>query len=152
MEESTLTIAEVSYIAGLFDGEGYVHCKRQTRKYSAKLIKTPGSKKDYKCWRIYCAIEMTDFTVLEWLHEILGFGALVGKKIRYSSEGKERKKTWVWSCSNREALKFAKLMWPYAIVKLHPLEKIIDHYEPQAQELGDNVVDLETERQMRENV
>ena len=56
---------------------------------------------------------------------------------------------WRWRCSHRDALQFAKLMWPYAIVKLHKLESIIDHYEPRAQELGDNVVDLETERIIR---
>ena len=41
-------------------------------------------------------------------------------------------------------------MWPFAQVKLHKLEQIIDHYEPRAQELGDNIVDLETERHIRD--
>ena len=39
---------------------------------------------------------------------------------------------------------FAKLMWPYAQVKLHPLEQIIDHYEPEFSD--DNVVSLEDYR------
>ena len=59
------------------------------------------------------------------------------------------KKQWRWACGYRDALLFAKIVWPYAQVKLHKLEQIIDHYEPRAQELGDNVVDLETERQIR---
>ena len=43
----------------------------------------------------------------------------------------------------RDALTFAKLrIWPYTHVKLHKIEQIIDHYEPRAQELGDNIVDL----------
>ena len=40
-------------------------------------------------------------------------------------------------------------MWPHAQVKLYKLEQIIDHYEPRAKELGDNIVDLETEREIR---
>ena len=40
-------------------------------------------------------------------------------------------------------------MWPYAQVKLHKLEQIIDHYEPRVEELGDNVVDLASERIIR---
>ena len=54
------------------------------------------------------------------------------------------------TCGYRDALSVAKLMWPYAQVKLHKIEQIIDHYEPQAQELGDNIVDLATEREIRQ--
>ena len=57
---------------------------------------------------------------------------------------------WVKKCNGvGDALYVAKLMWPYAQVKLHKIEQIIDHYEPKAQELGDNVIDLETEREYR---
>ena len=76
----------------------------------------------------------------------LGFGW--SKEKRYNNKPKY-KKQWRWSCGYRDALTFAKMMWPFAQVKLHKLESIIDHYEPRAQELGDNVVDLELERQIR---
>ena len=100
----------------------------------------------YDQWYIRCEISMTDRDVIEWIHESLGFGW--SKEKRYNNKPKY-KKQWRWSCGYRDALKFAKLMWPYARIKFHKLEQIIDHYEPRAQELGDNVVDLETERQLR---
>ena len=90
---------------------------------------------------------MTDQGVMEWFHETIGCGTLNKREAKLSWTGK--KPQWRWRCSYRDSLKFAKLMWPYAQVKLHKLEQIIDHYEPRAQELGDNVVDLETEREIR---
>ena len=83
---------------------------------------------------------MPDQEVMKWVHETIGCGTL---------NKRETKKTWRWRCSYRDALTFAKLLWPYAQFKLHKLEQIIDHYEPRAQELGDNIVDLETEREIR---
>ena len=140
MEESSLTIADISYIAGLFDGEGSVTCKKKPTKRNDR------GGKVYDQWYIRCEISMTDRDVIEWIHESLGFGW--SKEKRYNNKPKY-KKQWRWSCGYRDALKFAKLMWPYARIKFHKLEQIIDHYEPRAQELGDNVVDLETERQLR---
>ena len=140
MEKTPLTIAEVAYIAGLFDGEGCVTCKQKPTKRKDR------NNKIYNQWNIRCEISMTDQAVITWLHEALGFGWSREKK--YNNKPKY-KKQWRWCCGYRDALTFAKLVWPYAQVKLHKLEQIIDHYEPRAQELGDNVVDLETERQVR---
>ena len=140
MEKVPLTIAEVAYIAGLFDGEGCVTCKKHPTKRKDR------NNKIYNQWYIRCEISMTDQAVITWLHEALGFGWSREKK--YNNKPKY-KKQWRWCCGYRDALVFAKLMWPHAQVKLHQLEQIIDHYEPRAQELGDNVVDLETERQIR---
>ena len=141
MEKTPLTIAEVAYIAGLFDGEGCVTCKQKPTKRKDR------NNKIYNQWYIRCEISMTDQAVITWLHEALGFGWSREKK--YNNKPKY-KKQWRWCCGYRDALVFAKLMWPHAQVKLHQLEQIIDHYEPRAQELGDNVVDLETERQIRQ--
>ena len=35
------------------------------------------------------------------------------------------------------------------VVKLHDIEKVINHYEPDIQDLGDNLIDLEMEREKR---
>ena len=51
-----------------------------------------------------------------------------------------------WRCSHRDALYVAKLIWSEAKVKLHKIEQIIDHYEPDIQELGDNIVELDKYR------
>ena len=132
---------DAAYIAGLFDGEGCVTCKQVKRKRKDR------GNKIYNQWYIRCEICMTDKEVISTLHETLGFGWSGEKK--YTKRPKHYKRQWRWSCGYRDALKFAKILWPYAQVKLHKLEQIIDHYEPRAQELGDNIVDLETEREIR---
>tara|TARA_R100000656_G_scaffold104446_1_gene76643 strand:- start:348 stop:761 length:414 start_codon:yes stop_codon:yes gene_type:complete len=129
-----MQINDAAYIAGLFDGEGCVTCKQKKTKRADRKGKV------YNQWYIRCEITMTDKEVIEWLHETLGFGWSREKK--YSKRPKHYKRQWRWCCGYRDALTFAKLLWPYAQVKLHKLEQIIDHYEPRAQELGDNIVDL----------
>ena len=136
-----MEISDIAYIAGLFDGEGCVTCKQKKTKRNDR------GGKVYNQWYIRCEISMTDKAVIEWLQETLGFGWSAEK--RYNNKPKY-KRQWRWCCGYRDALTFAKLVWPYAQVKLHKIEQIIDHYEPRAQELGDNIVDLETERQIRQ--
>ena len=135
-------INEVAYIAGLFDGEGCVTCKKKPTKRPDR------GGKIYNQWYIRCEISMTDKEIISWIHETLGFGWSGEKK--YTKRPKHYKRQWRWCCGYRDALTFAKLLWPYAQVKLHKLEQIIDHYEPDIQELGDNVVDFETERRIRQ--
>jgi len=134
-----ISIAEAGYIAGLFDGNGCVTYKRQMKKR--------GDKKAYPTWNIRMEINMTDKSVIQWVHETFGIGTFGEKPPGKGQLGK--KMQYRWRCGFRDALYVAKLLWPYAIVKLHKLEQIIDHYEPRAQELGDNVVDLESERFIR---
>jgi hypothetical protein len=136
-----MQINDIAYIAGLFDGEGCVTCKK-------KPTKRPDRKgKIYNQWYIRCEISMTDKEVISWLHETLGFGWSAEK--RYSKRPKNYKRQWRWCCGYRDALTFAKLIWPFAQVKLHKIEQIIDHYEPNIQNLDDNVVDLALERKRR---
>ena len=134
-----ISIAEAGYIAGLFDGEGCVTYKRQMKKR--------GNKKAYPTWNIRMEVNMTDKDVIHWLHETLGVGTFGEKPPGKGQLGK--KMQYRWRCGFRDALYVCKLLWPYSIVKLHKLEQIIDHYEPDIQELGDNVVDLEKERFIR---
>jgi len=131
---------ELAYIAGLFDGEGCVTCKQHPTKRKDR------NNKVYNQWYIRCELSMTDKDTVEWLHEVLGFGWCKEKK--YNNKPKY-KKQWRWACGYRDALTFAKLIWPYAQVKLHKLEQIIDHYEPYDNNIGENVVDLALEREIR---
>ena len=126
---------DIAYIAGLFDGEGSVDFKKRREKRG-------------NVQNILMRIEMTDESVLNWVHETLGVGT-VRKRNRSPSVKAHWKDRWVYSVRFRDALYVCNLLWPYAQVKLHKIEQIIDHYEPRAQELGDNVVDLETEREYR---
>lgn len=128
-----MNATDAAYIAGLFDSQGSVEYvkRKQHRK---------GKKKAYNYWSIRCEMSMSDQEVMKWVHETIGCGTL---------NKRETKKSWRWRCSYRDALTFTKIIWPFAQVKLHAIERIIDHYEPRAQELGDNVVDLESERTIR---
>ena len=147
MEETPITIADAAYIAGLFDGEGSLQCKKAWEK--KKKHKGAGYRKTH-AWRINMEISMTDESVISWVHEILDVGTVIKRNIKGTTKSGGRYKTqWRWRCTFRDTLYVCKLLWPYAIVKLHKLEQVIDHYEPRAQELGDNVVDLETERIIR---
>ena len=128
-----------AYIAGLFDGEGSV-------SYYQRKEKRKGKKKAYNYWMIRCELSMTDQYVVEWIHKTLGFGTLTKRLPTKSWIGK--KIQWRWRCSHRDALIFAKLMWPYAQVKLHKLEQVMDHYDVEAVRYDTNkVISLEDYRQ-----
>ena len=130
-----MEINDAAYIAGLFDGEGSVDFKKRKEKRG-------------NVQNILMRIEMTDESVLRWVHETLGVGT-VRKRNRSPSVKAHWKDRWVYSIRFRDALYVCKILWPYAQVKLHKIEQIIDHYEPRAQELGDNIVDLGIEREYR---
>jgi len=112
---------DISYIAGLFDAKGIISHRN-------------------KVWKM--EITMADRNVMELVHETLECGTLLEKKI-------EGKKYWSWQCFNKNCFFVAKELWPHVVVKLHKIEQIIDHYEPDIQDLDDNVVDISLERKKR---
>ena len=126
----------IAYIAGLFDGEGCVTCKQKPTKRKDR------GGKIYNQWYIRCEIAMTNRAVIEWIHEVLGFGWCAEK--RYNNKPKY-KKQWRWCCGYRDALLFAKIIWPHTQVKLHQIENIIDHYEALKPDRK-NVIDLDSYR------
>ena len=131
MEEPSITIAEVAYIAGLFDGEGSVDFKKRKEKRG-------------NVQNILMRIEMTDESVLNWVHETLGVGT-IRKRNRSPSVKAHWKDRWVYSIRFRDALYVCKILWPYAQTKLHKIEQIIDHYEPIYNDK--NVISFEEYRQ-----
>tara|TARA_R110000751_G_scaffold99347_1_gene192839 strand:- start:35 stop:454 length:420 start_codon:yes stop_codon:yes gene_type:complete len=132
---------EIPYIAGLFDADGNVQYKQYMKKRGE-------DKKAYPTWDIRLEIAMTDRNVIELVHETLMVGSVRKKPPGKGQLGK--KMQWRWRCGFRDALHVCKLFWPYATVKLNKIEKIINHYEPDLQGLDDNIVDLATERELRE--
>ena len=126
-----MNIADAAYIAGLFDGEGSVDFKKRKEKRG-------------NVQNILMRIEMTDESVLRWVHETLGVGT-VRKRNRSPSVKAHCKDRWVYSIRFRDALYVCKLLWPYAQTKLHKIEQIIDHYEPEFSD--DNVVIIDEYRQ-----
>jgi len=145
-----MTENEVAYIAGLFDGEGsiyYARRKEKKKKHNGKGYRTSMTQ------RINMEIAMTDEHVIRWVHEVLNVGTVVEKRKKgLRKNGTPYLKQWKWRCTFREAYYVCRLLWPYAHTKLHKIEQVIDHYEPYAKNLGDNVVDFQLEREMRKNV
>ena len=140
--EQKISLTDISYLAGLFDGEGCVQYKQRIE--TKKKHKGPGTRKT-KVWRISLEMSMTDHGVMEWVHNLVKCGTLkLNIKNKSPSAKPHYKDQWRWRCSHRDAYGVAKLMWPYAIVKLHKLEQIIDHYEPEHS--APNVVSLENYR------
>ena len=134
-----MNISDAAYVAGLFDGEGSVYIKRMDQMKH----KRPG-KPVHKVWVIRMEMAMTDKDTIKWCHELFGCGHFGERKVKPGY-----KRQWRWRVSHRDALYVAKILWPYAKTKLHKIEQIIDHYEPDVQDLADNIVDLELERESR---
>ena len=134
MREKKINTNDAAYIAGLFDGEGSIDYAKRYKKIGNKRSLT---------WNILMRIQMTDESVLRWVQEALGVGT-VRKKNRSPSIKKHWKDSWIYSVRFREALYVCKELWPFAQTKLHKIEQIIDHYEPEFSD--DNVVSIEDYR------
>jgi hypothetical protein len=136
MEISSVNAA---YIAGLFDGEGSINFTRRPEK--KKKHKGEGHRIS-NSMRISMEITMTDESVIRWVHGILKVGTVTKKpRSGFRKNGTRYLMQYRWRCVFRDAYQVAKLLWPYAHVKLHKIEQIIDHYEPEHND--HNIVSLE---------
>ena len=134
-----LNPSEIGYIAGLFDGEGSLHIKRAPEK--KKKHKGEGYRMS-NSMRISMEIAMTDESVIRWVHEKLGVGTVIKRNIKGETKsGGQYKTQWRWRWTFRDCYKVCKLIWSDAQVKLHKIEQVIDHYEPEFL-MNDKVVSL----------
>ena len=137
---STPSSQDIAYIAGLFDGEGsiyYAKRKERKKKHNGEGYRYSNSQ------RISMEITMTDRSVLEWVHEVLGVGTL-NKKPRKGrrKDGTKYLMQWKWRCTFRDAYYVCCLLWPWAHTKLPKINQIIAHYDPGTCGTYGNVVDL----------
>ena len=138
----TMKDNELAYIAGLFDGEGSIHYKRGPEK--KKKHKGSGHRIS-NSMRINMEITMTDRSVLEWTHKVLGVGTLTkkprkGKRV----DGTRYLMQYRWRCTFRDAFYVCCLLFPYAHTKLPKIQKVIDHYTDKNNRVMNNkVVDLQ---------
>jgi len=140
-----ISVAEVGYIAGLFDGEGSLHIRRGLEKKKKHRGK-PGYRMS-NSMRISMEIAMTDEYVIRWVHEILGVGTVIRRDVKgLTKTGKKFKTQWRWRCTFRDCYYVCKLLWADAKVKLHKIEQVIDHYEPEYI-MNEKVVSLHEYRQ-----
>ena len=132
-----------AYIAGLFDGEGSIYfAKRPEKKKKHK----GGGYRISNSQRISMEITMTDRSVLQWVHEVLGCGTLVKKPRKgLRKDGTKYLMQWKWRCTFRDAFYVCCLLWPFAHTKLPKIQQIIDHYANEKLR-NQNVVDLEMYR------
>ena len=124
--------SDISYLAGLFDGEGSVYYKQTKQKRHNR----PG-KPIHNVWSIRMEIAMTDESIIRWVHDFLGVGSCGPRKVKPG-----KKKQWRWRCSHRDAYYVARLLWPYAHVKLEKINQIINHYGDH-KVMNGNIVNLE---------
>ena len=133
---------ELAYIAGLFDGEGSIHYKRGPEK--KKKHKGSGHRIS-NSMRISMEITMTDRSVLEWTHKVLGVGTLTkkprkGKRV----DGTRYLMQYRWRCTFRDAFYVCCLLFPYAHTKLPKIQKVIDHYaDKNNRVMNDKVINLQ---------
>ena len=134
---------DAAYIAGLFDGEGSIYfAKRPEKKKKHK----GGGYRISNSQRISMEITMTDRSVLQWVHEVLGCGTLVKKPRKgLRKDGTKFLMQYKWRCTFRDAFYVCCLLWPFAHTKLPKIQQIIDHYANEKLR-NQNVIDLEMYR------
>tara|TARA_Y100001973_G_C5097826_1_gene281011 strand:- start:200 stop:661 length:462 start_codon:yes stop_codon:yes gene_type:complete len=142
-----------AYIAGLFDGEGSIHFKRGIEK-KKKHKNKPGYRLSNSL-RLSMEITMTDKSVLEWVHEVLGVGTLTDKPRKGKrKDGTPYLKQYRWRCTFRDAYFVCCIIWPWAHTKLPKITKVIQHYDPgtcgtyNRPKMNGKVVDLQTYKEM----
>ena len=137
---------DAAYIAGLFDGEGSIHFKRGIEKKKKHKGK-PGYRLS-NSMRISMEITMTDYSVLVWVHEVLGVGTLRPKKVKGKrKDGTPYLKQYKWRCTFRDAYQVCLLIWPFAHVKLDKIQQIIEYYSDK-KIMNGNVVSLQEYKQL----
>ena len=137
--------SDISYIAGIFDGEGSLHIRRGLEKKKKHRGK-PGYRMS-NSMRISMEISMTDEYVIRWIHEVLAVGTVIRRDVKGKTKSGGKFKTqWRWRCTFRDCYYVCKLLWPDAKVKLHKIEQVIDHYSPDYLMNG-KVVSLEQYRE-----
>ena len=133
---------ELAYIAGLFDGEGSIHYKRGPEK--KKKHKGSGHRIS-NSMRISMEITMTDRSVLEWTHKVLGTGTLTKKPRKgLRKNGTKYLMQYRWRCTFRDEFYVCCLLFHYAHTKLPKIQKVIDHYaDKNNRVMNDKVINLQ---------
>ena len=122
----TITSENAAYIAGLFDGEGSIYFAKRPekkKKHNGKGYRTSMSQ------RISMEITMTDRSVLQWVHEVLGVGTVVKKPRKgLRKDGTKYLMQWKWRCTFRDAYFVCSVIWPWSHTKLPKINQILEHY------------------------
>ena len=133
--------SDISYIAGLFDGEGSIEFTKRKEK------KNNGT---YDCRRISMEISMTDESVLRWVTEVLGCGTFTKKPRKGKrKDGTKYLMQYRWRCTFRDAYYVCCLIWPWAHTKLPKIQQVIEHYATQRLKNGADIINLDEYKHAR---
>ena len=134
----TISSEHAAYIAGLFDGEGSIYFAKRIEK--KKKHKGEGYRFS-NCMRISMEVTMTDQSVINWIHKVLGGGTVVKKPRKgLRKDGTKYLMQYKWRCTFRDAFYVCCVLWPYAHTKMPKIQQIIDHYDGMV--MNNKVVDL----------
>ena len=135
----TISSEHAAYIAGLFDGEGSIYFAKRIEK--KKKHKGEGYRFS-NSMRISMEVTMTDQSVINWIHKVLGVGTVVKKPRKgLRKDGTKYLMQYKWRCTFRDAFYVCCVLWPHAHTKLPKIQQIIDHYSGKV--MNDKVVSLE---------
>ncbi len=107
-----LTIEEISYIAGFFDGEGNINIYKSDTgrgRESGRRI-TPR-------YELAIAIYNTDKDVMDWLHSVFGGYQQTRNSENTTNHKKKWKESYTQRLTSNQALEFLLLVYPYLRVK-----------------------------------
>ena len=134
----TISSEHAAYIAGLFDGEGSIYFAKRIEK--KKKHKGEGYRFS-NSMRISMEVTMTDQSVINWIHKVLGVGTVVKKPRKgLRKDGTKYLMQYKWRCTFRVAFYVCCVLWPYAHTKMPKIQQIIDHYDGIV--MNNKVVDL----------
>ncbi len=97
------------YVAGLFDGEGYV---------GVSLNPVHGT------WKFQVTITNNYLPVLEGIQRVFG-GSLVQPK--HADDGREGKSSWTWNTYSKNAKNFLRAIEPHSIIKRRQIELALQY-------------------------
>ena len=92
---------ELSYIAGIIDGEGSIGIN--------KIINYNGTKTPY--YRLLVQVDMVDGCIPQWLYESFG-GSILARKRK-----EPRRAITQWQIANKQATEFLQAILPYLRIK-----------------------------------
>lgn len=105
---------EIPYVAGLFDGEGYITINKW---------EVPG--RDYIRYQLFVGISMTDKPIIEMLAAQFGGMCTSHKKQKQPTH----RRVFCWKVSSRTAVPFLKSVKPYLRVKREQAELVLGFQE-----------------------
>ncbi|SRR5579885_397140 len=132
----TLTAETLSYIAGIFDGEGYVG-----------IIRHQSENDFWPCFMPRFVVAMTDKESIDWLKQETGIGAVS----RVEAKG-NRKDSYHWRLRICEMREFVPLLVPYLKLKRRRAELLLEFLKTCKGRRGGWVRLSESEYELRESI